>query len=330
MADVVQIFREHQHLLAAVRPREPRENLARFVGEARYVADFAERAKTKLLRVGVPRELVESLEVRVRVLEGAQVELHVSKVRKDPRELSLTREAMAMRREVTKIASFAGRRRPEMGRQLRSLVPLVGLNRALSDLRLLADLAFHEQEMFASVGEDGLAWSERLLTVAEELERAIVERRLLQVAQGERVDLRNRAYAWVLEALGEIKAATRYLGLARFEDAERDETLFAPEERAEKRPETASRPPTRGARPKAVRALRGEGRTERSRTPGQDPENAPTYRSTIVPSSTTRSGGSSKYVVAERAFRERKPKNPSAVDPMLPASEATTLSRPRK
>ncbi len=232
MADVVQIFRESQHLLAAVRPREPRENLARFVGEARYVADFAARAKAKLMRVGVPRELLESLDRRVRVLEGAQVDLHVSKVRKDPRELSLTREAMAMRREVTKIASFAGRRRPEIGRQLRSLVPLVGLNRALSDLRLLADLAFHEQEMFASVGEDGLAWSERLLTMAQELERAIVERRLLQVAQGERVDLRNRAYAWVLEALREIKAATRYLGLARFEDAERDETLFAPDRSA--------------------------------------------------------------------------------------------------
>ena len=232
MADLVRIFRKNQHLLADVQPLEPRESLPRFVGEARYVADFAARAKAKLLRVGVPRELIESLEQRVLVLEGAQVDLHVSKVRKEPRELSLTREAMAMRREVIKIASFAGRRRPEILRQLRSLVPLVGLNRALSDLRLLADLAFHEQEMFAAVGEDGLAWSERLLTMAQELERAIVERRLLQVAQGERVDQRNRAYAWVLEALREIKAATRYLGITSFEDAERDEMLFVPQEPA--------------------------------------------------------------------------------------------------
>jgi hypothetical protein len=55
MADLVQIFRENQHLLAGVQPLEPRENLPRFVGEARYVADFASRAKAKLLRVGVPR-----------------------------------------------------------------------------------------------------------------------------------------------------------------------------------------------------------------------------------------------------------------------------------
>jgi hypothetical protein len=96
-------------------------------------------------------------------------------------------------------------------------------------LRLLADLAFHEQALFASVGEDGQAWSGRLLTIAHELEREVVERRLSQVAQSGRVDLRNRAYAWVLEALREIKAATRFLGITRFEEAERDEALFAPD-----------------------------------------------------------------------------------------------------
>jgi hypothetical protein len=323
MTDVVQIFRENLHLLADVRPLEPRENLPRFVGEARYVADFAERAKKQLVRVGVPLALIETLERRVCVLEGAQVELHVSRVRKEPRELALTREAMAMRREVTKIASFAGRRRPEILRQVRSLVALVGLDRTLSDLRLLADLAFHEQALFASVGEDGHAWSERLLTTAHALEREIVERRLARVEQRGRVDLRNRAYAWVLEALREIKAATRFLGVSRFADAERAEELFLSETRPEPRRELAARTTTRGARRKAVRALRG-GRS------GQDSESAPTYRSTIVPSSTTRSGGSSKYVVAERALRERNPKNPSASEPMLPASEATTLSRPRK
>jgi hypothetical protein len=195
----------------------------------------------------------------VLVLEGAQVDLHVSKVRKEPRELSLTREAMAMRREVTRIAQFAERKRPEILRQLRSLVPLVGLNRALSDLRLLADLVFHEQELFAQVGEDGLAWSERLLTTAHELERAMVERRLSQIAQGERIDLRNRAYAWVLEALREIKAATRFLGITRFEAAERAEELFLadnrPDERLEMTSKAAARTTTSAARPTPVRAF---------------------------------------------------------------------------
>ncbi len=52
-------------------------------------------------------------------------------------------------------------------------------------------------------------------------------------------------------------------------------------------------------------------------------------RSTLVPSSTTRSGGSSKYAVAGRAFRVRRAKNDSASAPMSPAALATKLSRPR-
>jgi hypothetical protein len=209
----VDVLEAHASTLHHVAPVAPKESVAALVAEARWLGDVAWRARKALANVGVPMEVVECLDLRATVLEGAQIRLRASAVTKSEEELALTDEAMRLRREIVKIVKFAARASSEVVRLVAKVPPVVGLQRTLSDLDFLGHVAFDHAPLLAKAGVDGMALGERATGLSHRLGAIVSARWSRKAGRAQAVSLRDRAAAWLAEAVREVKLALRYLGI---------------------------------------------------------------------------------------------------------------------
>jgi hypothetical protein len=209
----VDVLEAHASKLDHVAPVAPKESVAALVADARWLGDVAWRAREALANVGVPLEVVECLDLRATVLEGAQIRLRASAVTKSEEELALTGEAMRLRREIVRTVKFAARASREVVRSVAKIPPVVGLKRTLSDLDFLGHVAFDHAPLLAKAGVDGMALGERAIGLSHRLGAIVSARWSRKAARAHAVSLRDRAAAWLAEAVREVKLALRYLGI---------------------------------------------------------------------------------------------------------------------
>jgi hypothetical protein len=209
----VDVLEAHASKLDHVAPVAPKESVAALVADARWLGDVAWRARKALADVGVSLEVVECLDLRATVLEGAQIRLRASAVTKSEEELALTDEAMRLRREIVKTVKFAARASSEVVRLVAKVPPVVGLRRTLSDLDFLGHVAFDHAPLLAKAGVDGVALGQRAIRLSNRLGSIVSARWARKAGRAHAVSLRDRAAAWLAEAVREVKLALRYLGI---------------------------------------------------------------------------------------------------------------------
>lgn len=209
----VDVLEAHASKLDHVAPVAPKGSVAALVADARWLGDVAWRAREALAKVGVPPEVVECLDLRATVLEGAQIRLRASAVTKSEEELALTDEAMRLRREIVRTVKFAARASREVVRSVAKIPPVVGLKRTLSDLDFLGHVAFDHAPLLAKAGVDGVALGQRAIRLSHRLGAIVSARWSRKAARAQAVSLRDRAAAWLAEAVREVKLALRYLGI---------------------------------------------------------------------------------------------------------------------
>ena len=99
-ATSIEVFASHQKQLETVDPRDSPTRVDTLVAEGRLLAEVARRHRAKLVAIGVEPELLDSLDERATMVEGAQLAQRQAARGKDAEELAVTERANALRGEI--------------------------------------------------------------------------------------------------------------------------------------------------------------------------------------------------------------------------------------
>lgn len=218
----IEVFANNQKQLEAVGPRHSPTRIDTLVAEGRLLAEVARRYRAKLVAVGVSSALVDSLDERATMVEGAQLAQRQAARGKDADELAITERASAVRGEILRSVRFAMRRDPEVQRRVDAIQDGTGLDDLVADLGACAELcdAYPTQLAGVQVNAAKLAAEARALHTT--LSTAVRDRRLRTLTVTQHTNARDRAVAYLLEAMTEVREA----GLFAFRDDPKEARSF--------------------------------------------------------------------------------------------------------
>lgn len=182
------------------------------IQETKDLYVWCQKDKPKLIDINIPEELIESLEIRARVLRVTESMWLAERFNKEE-SLTLWKEqsipAYELRNKIIHCFNYAYRDNPLVQRRIKIIGTGKGPADMIQDLSDMATLGRDFYEELQTIKFD-MSLLDKAEELAESLSNVLAEARARE-GKSEMKELRDRAYTYLKMAVDKIRSAGQYL-----------------------------------------------------------------------------------------------------------------------
>lgn len=191
--------------------RDPVIPPPRMVPEAHALFLVCEKHQDRLVAVGVERKLIQSIPERAQAAAGAQAVLDNVRGRKrTTAELEYERKGVQLRSDIVAAGRYALRDNDKAQSTLDVIQEGTGLDDLVQDFPALGVFLTTYSDAFVRIGLDPVALKKQCDELAANLQKVVVARRAGDDEEANALLIRNRACAYLWDAMSEIRSAGVY------------------------------------------------------------------------------------------------------------------------